>query len=101
MGMTISQKILADHAGRSSVAPGDLINVRVDMVMANDITAPLSIQEFRKLGVPTVFDPKKVALVLSHFVPGKDIRSATQAKVTRDFAREHGTLFFDEAHGGI
>ena len=101
MGMTISQKILADHAGRKSVTPGDLVNVRVDLVMANDITAPLSIQEFLKLGVPSVFDPKKVALVLSHFIPGKDIMSATQAKTTRDFARKHGTLFFDEAHGGI
>ena len=101
MGMTISQKILADHAGKESVEAGDLINVRVDMAMANDITAPISIPAFEKLGVKTVFDPKKVALVLSHYVPGKDILSATQAKTTRDFARKHGTLFFDEAHGGI
>ena len=101
MGMTISQKMLADHAGRKSVEAGDLVNVKVDMVMSNDITAPLAIPAFEKLGVKTVFDPKKVALVLSHYIPGKDIMSAAQAKTTRDFARKHGTIFLDEAHGGI
>jgi len=101
MGMTISEKILADHSGRKAVSPGDLINVKVDMVMANDVTAPISIREFQKLGVNKVFDPSRVAIVLSHYVPNKDIASAAQAKISRDFARQYGVLYFDESHGGI
>ncbi|MDP3062722.1 MAG: aconitase family protein, partial [Chloroflexota bacterium] len=101
MAMTISEKILAAHAGKRSVSPGDLVNVKVDLVMANDITAPISIREFQKLGVSKVFDTQRVVLVLSHFVPNKDIASATQAKITRDFARQTGVTFFDEGHGGI
>ena len=101
MPMTISEKILAAHAGKRSVSPGDLVNVKVDLVMANDITAPISIREFQKLGVSKVFDTQRVVLVLSHFVPNKDIASATQSKITRDFARQTGVVFFDEGHGGI
>ncbi|HLB29323.1 MAG TPA: aconitase family protein, partial [Dehalococcoidia bacterium] len=101
MAMTIAEKILAAHAGREEVAPGDLVGVRVDLVMANDITAPLAIQEFRKLGVEKVFDPSRVALVPSHFVPNKDIKSAEQAKVMREFAREQGCLYFEQGQGGI
>ena len=101
MGMTISEKILADHSGRKEVNPGDLLNVKVDFVMANDITAPIAIREFHKLGVNQVFDPQRVAIVLSHYVPNKDIAAGAQAKTSRDFARQYGVLFFDEAHGGI
>ena len=96
MGMTLSEKILAKHCGKSSVNAGDLVNVKVDMVMANDVTAPIAIREFNKLGLNKVFDPKRVAIVLSHFVPNKDIEAGAQAKTSRDFAREQGILFFDE-----
>ena len=89
MGMTLSEKILAKHCGKSSVNPGDLINVKVDMVMANDVTAPIAIHEFKKLGLNKVFDPKRVVIVLSHFVPNKDIEAGGQAKISRDFARDY------------
>ncbi len=86
MSMTMTQKILASHAGLDSVEPGRLIEINLDLVMGNDITAPLGIKEFNKIGVDNVFDTDKVALVPDHFVPNKDIKAAEQAKVTRDFA---------------
>ena len=86
MSMTMTQKILAAHAGLDSVEPGQLIEINLDLVMGNDITAPLGIKEFNKIGVDNVFDTGKVALVPDHFVPNKDIKAAEQAKVTRDFA---------------
>ena len=89
MGMTITEKILARHAGLGEVTPGQLINVDVDLVLGNDVTAPVAIQEFKKLGVNKVFDRSKVVLVPDHFTPNKDIASAEQAKVVRDFAREY------------
>jgi 3-isopropylmalate/(R)-2-methylmalate dehydratase large subunit len=101
MGMTIAEKILAAHCDRQEVRPGDLINCRVDFVMANDVTAPLAIQEFRKLGVSRVFDPQRVALVPSHFVPNKDIQSAEQAKTMREFARQQGCIYFEQGQAGI
>jgi 3-isopropylmalate/(R)-2-methylmalate dehydratase large subunit len=101
MGMTIAEKILAAHCDRREVQPGDLINCRVDFVMANDVTAPLAIQEFRKLGVSRVFDPQRVALVPSHFIPNKDIQSAAQAKTMREFAREQGCIYFEQGQAGI
>ena len=78
MGMTMTQKILAAHAGLDSVKAGDLINASLDLVLANDITAPVSIGEFERAGFQEVFDKKKVALVMDHFVPNKDIKSAEQ-----------------------
>ncbi|MDI6711014.1 MAG: 3-isopropylmalate dehydratase large subunit [Thermoanaerobacterales bacterium] len=102
MGMTITEKILARHAGRETVRPGELISARVDAVLANDITAPLAIQEFAKTGVDRVFDPDRVYLVPDHFVPNKDIKSAEQAKVMRDFARARGlTHYFEVGRMGI
>lgn len=101
MGFTLSQKILARHSGRASVAPGDLIDVAVDLVMANDVTAPLAVKEFRKIGVERVFDPSKVVFVSSHFTPAKDIQTAQQASVMRAFAREQGTLHYEVGRGGI
>jgi 3-isopropylmalate/(R)-2-methylmalate dehydratase large subunit len=89
MGQTIAEKILAAHTA-GSVAPGKLVEVQVDMVLANDITAPISIREFAKLGVDKVFDPNKVALVPDHFAPNKDIKAAEQCKVLREFARRYG-----------
>lgn len=101
MGSTLSEKILARHSGKASVAPGDLIDVAVDLVMANDVTAPLAVKEFRKIGVERVFDPSKVVFVSSHFTPAKDIQTAQQVSVMRAFAREQGTLHYEVGRGGI
>ncbi|MEW5762061.1 MAG: 3-isopropylmalate dehydratase large subunit [Bacillota bacterium] len=101
MGMTITEKILAAHAGRDAVRPGELISARIDIALGNDITAPLAIKEFEKIGVP-VFDPERVVLVPDHFTPNKDIKSAEQAKIVRDFARKHTlTHYFEVGRMGI
>ncbi|MHB9093178.1 MAG: 3-isopropylmalate dehydratase large subunit [Eubacteriales bacterium] len=102
MGMTITEKILAAHAGRDQVEPGELINCKVDVVLGNDITAPVAIKEFEKIGVPGVFDKERVVLIPDHFTPNKDIKSAEQAKMLRDFARKHGlTNYFEVGRMGI
>ncbi len=102
MGMTMSEKILAAHAGRREVRPGDLIDCQCDFVFANDITAPLAIQEFQKMGVERVFDPDRVGIVFDHYVPTKDIASAQQCKVARDFALAQDLPhFFDVGRSGI
>ena len=104
---TMSQKILAAHtarahAGRESVEVGELIDVQVDLVLANDITAPISIHEFAKLGVERVFDPARIALVPDHFAPNKDIKSAEQCKQMREFAHKHGVVnYFEVGRMGI
>ena len=90
MSMTITEKILAAHAEKERVEPGDLIEASVDLVLGNDITAPIAIKEFRELGIDRVFDNEKVALIPDHFTPNKDIKSAEQVKILRDFAREFG-----------
>ncbi len=89
MGMTITEKILADHCGKKEVSPGELIMAKVDLCLANDVTAPIAIKEFEKIGANKVFDNEKIALVPDHFTPNKDINSAEQAKILRDFARKH------------
>jgi 3-isopropylmalate/(R)-2-methylmalate dehydratase large subunit len=99
--VNIAEKILAAHAGRETVTPGEFINARVDMVLSNDITAPIAIREFRRLGVAGVFDPSKIVMVADHFVPNKDIPSAEQAKQMRDFCREQGIRFYDVGEMGI
>ncbi len=99
--MNIAEKILAVHAGKKSVSPGEFINPRVDMVLSNDITAPIAIREFRRIGVKKVFDPGKIVMVADHFVPNKDILSAEQAKEMREFCREQGIQFFDVGEMGI
>lgn len=102
MGMTISQKILAAHAGREKVEAGELINCRLDVVLGNDITAPVAIAEFDRVGVETVFDPEAIMLVPDHFVPNKDIKSAEQVKIVRDFARKHKiSNFFEVGQMGV
>ncbi len=102
MGMTITEKILAGHAGLEKVEPGQIVNCKLDLVLANDITAPLAIQAFRKTGAKDVFDREKVALVMSHFTPAKDIRSAEQVQVSRQFSREYGIKhFYDGGEAGI
>lgn len=101
MGMTMTQKILAKHAGLDAVKPGDLITCRLDRVLANDITAPPAIAEFNKIGRP-VFDKDKIALVPDHFTPNKDIKSAGLAKIVRDFAKHHQiTHYFEVGRVGI
>jgi 3-isopropylmalate/(R)-2-methylmalate dehydratase large subunit len=101
MGMTLAEKILAAHAGRNEVSPGDLINVKVDLVMANDVTAPIAIEQFRKLGVDDVFDKERVVFVPSHFAPARDIATAAQCKVMRDFAKETGIVYYEQGQAGI
>jgi 3-isopropylmalate/(R)-2-methylmalate dehydratase large subunit len=102
MGMTITEKILAAHAGRERVEPGELINVRIDLALGNDITAPVAIREFEKIGVDRVFDRDRVVLVPDHFVPNKDIKSAEQAKIMREFARRHKiTHYFEVGQMGV
>jgi 3-isopropylmalate/(R)-2-methylmalate dehydratase large subunit len=102
MAMTITEKILASHAGRESVRPGELIEVTVDFALANDITAPLAIKVFNDLGEEKVFDRDRIALVPDHFVPNKDIASAQQVKLMRGFARKHRIRhFFELGETGI
>jgi 3-isopropylmalate/(R)-2-methylmalate dehydratase large subunit len=100
--MTITEKILAAHAGVDSVEPGQLIDARLDLVLANDITAPIAIQEFEKIGVKTVWDSDRVVLVPDHYAPNKDIKAAEQCKAVREFARSHEvTNFFEVGRMGV
>jgi 3-isopropylmalate/(R)-2-methylmalate dehydratase large subunit len=99
--LTIVEKILAAHAGKTSVSPGEFLNVKVDMVLSNDITAPLAIKEFQKLGVKNVFDKNKVVMVPDHFCPNKDILSAEQAKLLRDFSAQQQIIYFEVGQMGI
>ena len=102
MGMTMTQKILAAHAGLESVEAGQLIEADIDLALANDITGPVSIRELEKAGMDRAFDREKVALVLDHFAPNKDIKSAEQCKVCREFAKKHDIVhFFDVGSMGI
>ncbi len=102
MPMTITEKILAAHAGLERVSPGDLIEAKVDVALANDITAPLAIKVFGEIGVETVFDADKVILVADHFVPNKDIASAQQVKLVREFARRQKlTHYYEGGDSGI
>ena len=100
--MNITEKILARGCDREEVRAGDFVNARLDLALANDITAPLAIQEFEAAGMTRVWDPEKVVLVCDHFVPNKDIKSAEQAKLVREFARRQGlTNFYDVGRMGI
>ncbi|HVN95009.1 MAG TPA: 3-isopropylmalate dehydratase large subunit [Syntrophorhabdaceae bacterium] len=96
MGMTITEKILAAHAGKDKVEPGEIIEARVDLALANDITAPLSLEEFDRVGAKGVFDPEKVVFVLDHFTPNKDIISAENCKKIREFSQKYGLTHFYE-----
>jgi 3-isopropylmalate/(R)-2-methylmalate dehydratase large subunit len=100
--MTITEKILAAHAGREKVSAGDLINAKVDLILANDITAPISIKEFKRTGAKDVFDSDRVALIPDHFAPQKDIKAAEQCKMLREFSREHELgLYFEVGRMGV
>jgi 3-isopropylmalate/(R)-2-methylmalate dehydratase large subunit len=99
--LTLAEKILAAHSGKGKVSPGEFINVRVDLVLANDITAPLAIKEFNRLGINKVYDPKKIVMVPDHFCPNKDILSAEQAKIMREFAHRYDLVYFEVGRMGI
>ena len=102
MGMTMTQKILAKHAGLSEVKPGQLVEAKVDLVLGNDITAPVAITEFEKAGLTQIFDRDKIAIVLDHSTPCKDIKSAQLCAQAREFAKKHSiTNFFDVGKVGI
>ena len=102
MAMTMTQKILAAHSGRESVSAGELILADLDLVLGNDITSPVAIKEFAKLGKDSVFDRDKVTMVMDHFVPNKDIKAAEQCKMCRDFCCEKDiTHFYDVGEMGI
>ncbi|MEG0527930.1 MAG: aconitase family protein, partial [Longicatena sp.] len=102
MGMTMTQKILAAHAGLESVTAGQLIEVNLDMVLGNDITSPVAINEFERFGFNEVFDPGKVTMVMDHFAPNKDIKAAQQCKACRTFAHAKNIEnFFDVGEMGI
>jgi 3-isopropylmalate/(R)-2-methylmalate dehydratase large subunit len=96
MSMTITEKIIAAHCGCGAVKPGDFVYASVDVALGNDITAPIAIREFAEAGIAKVWDPTRVALVPDHFTPAKDIASAQQAKVLRDFARAQGLTHYWE-----
>lgn len=102
MGMTMTQKILADHAGLKEVCPGDLIMAKLDLVLGNDVTAPVAIKELSKLKEKKVFDKDKIALVPDHFAPNKDIKSAENCRCMRDYAMENDiTHYFEVGSMGI
>ena len=102
MGMTMTQKILAAHAGLESVTAGQLISAKLDLVLGNDITTPVAVNEFKKAGFDQVFDKDKIAIVLDHFVPNKDIKAAEQSKQCREFACSHCVShFYDVGKMGI
>ncbi|WP_027630224.1 3-isopropylmalate dehydratase large subunit [Ruminiclostridium cellobioparum] len=102
MGMTMTQKILAAHAGLDSVTAGQLIKAKLDMVLGNDITSPVAIKEFEKVGLDRVFDGNKIAIVPDHFTPNKDIKSAEQVKVCREFSKKMGIVnFFEVGQMGV
>lgn len=96
MGMTLTEKILANRAGLKEVKPGDLIFVKVDIAMATDISSPLTIKVFKEMGAERVFDPEKIPLVHDHLIPAKDIKSAEFSKIMRNFAREQGIKYYYE-----
>lgn len=102
MGMTMTQKILAKHAGLESVSEGQLIMARLDMVLGNDITSPVAINEFEKIGFDSIFDRSKISLVMDHFTPNKDIKAAKQCQQCRNFAEKYDIVnYYDVGNVGI
>lgn len=102
MAMTMTQKILADHAGLDSVVEGQLIEAKLDMVLGNDVTSPVAINEMVKFGSDSVFDKTRISLVMDHFTPNKDIQSAENCKQVREFAKKHDILhYYDVGNMGI
>lgn len=101
MGRTLSEKILVAHSDADDLEPGDIVMVRCDVVMANDISGPVAFREMARMGAEKVFDPEKVVMVADHFMPAKDVRSAELQKVLKQWSREQGVTFYDQGRGGI
>ncbi len=102
MSMTMTQKILAKHAGLDSVVAGQLIEAKLDMVLGNDVTSPVAINEMTKFDKNSVFDRTKISLVMDHFTPNKDIQSAQNCKQVREFAKKYDiTHYYDVGNMGI
>jgi 3-isopropylmalate/(R)-2-methylmalate dehydratase large subunit len=102
MGMTMTQKIISNHCGKTSVEVGEFVEMNLDIVLGNDITTPVAINEFNKMGAEEVYDKEKIVIVLDHFTPNKDIKSAQQCKISREFAKEKEIVnFFDVGQMGI
>ncbi len=101
MGFTITEKIFSEHTGRD-VKAGEIVRINIDMVIGNDITTPISIRAFKESGAKKLANPNGFAIVMDHYIPTKDIASANQAKISREFAYEHNLkYFFDEKDMGI
>lgn len=101
MGMTVTEKILAAHAGKETVRPGEIVEVRPDLLMANDVSGPIAVDVFQSMGAARVFDPDKVVIVLDHFTPNKDTKAAKSSAKMREFARSQGIVHFYDAGFGI
>jgi len=102
MGMTLTQKIIADHSGKESIKAGEFVEMELDIVLGNDITTPVAIKEFKKMGAKKVYDKEKIVVVLDHFTPNKDIKSAEQSKISREFCKKKEIKnFFDVGQMGI
>ena len=102
MGMTMTQKIIADHSGKESIKAGEFVEMELDIVLGNDITTPVAIKEFKKMGAKKVYDKEKIVVVLDHFTPNKDIKSAEQSKISREFCKKMEIKnFFDVGQMGI
>jgi 3-isopropylmalate/(R)-2-methylmalate dehydratase large subunit len=100
--LTITEKILAAHCGKKEVSQGELINAKVDLILANDITAPIAITEFKKIGVKHVFDKDRIALIPDHFAPQKDIKAAEQCRILRNFSKKYSlSLYFEVGRMGV
>ncbi|MEE4271697.1 MAG: 3-isopropylmalate dehydratase large subunit [Thermoanaerobaculales bacterium] len=101
MGHTLVEKILAAHSESDDLAPGDIVSVRCDLVLANDVSGPVAFTAMERMGAETVFDPSRVVMVADHFMPAKDVRSAELQQRLREWSHEHGVRFFDQGRGGI
>ncbi|MFC1930198.1 aconitase family protein, partial [Chloroflexota bacterium] len=99
--MTLVEKILAVHAGRDKVRVGEILNVKLDLIMVHDNTAPIAIKGFQSLGIDRVFDPHKIVVVLDHEVPARNILSAENSNLARKFARDQGIIYFEVGRAGI
>ena len=101
MGNTVAEKILASHYDADHVEPGQVVMVRCDIVLANDVTGPVAFRQMEKMGASEVFDPSKIVMVADHFAPAKDEHSAILIKRMKDWSLAHGVVFYDQGRGGI
>jgi len=99
--MNITEKILAKASGKNLVHPGDIVDANVDMVMVHDLTGPLAVEAFKRIGISKVWDNKKIVIILDHQVPAESVKAAELHKMLRGFAKEQGIRFYDVGRGGI